>query len=30
VPQLLRLLPAQAKDREGWAKDIQVAFEPSA
>lgn len=25
--QLLRLLPAQAKDREGWAKDIQVAFE---
>ncbi|MFZ5937689.1 hypothetical protein BGP84_16180 [Pseudomonas putida] len=24
---LLRLLPAQAKDREGWAKDIQVAFE---
>ncbi|WP_060484805.1 DUF1615 domain-containing protein [Pseudomonas sp. NBRC 111123] len=25
--QLLRLLPAQAKDREGWAKDIQLAFE---
>ncbi|AXM95195.1 DUF1615 domain-containing protein [Pseudomonas plecoglossicida] len=25
--QLLRLLPAQAKDREGWAKDIQQAFE---
>ncbi|WP_313202833.1 DUF1615 domain-containing protein [Pseudomonas sp.] len=25
--QLMRLLPAQAKDREGWAKDIQVAFE---
>ncbi|WP_449433742.1 DUF1615 domain-containing protein [Pseudomonas putida] len=25
--QLLRLLPAQAKDREGWARDIQTAFE---
>ncbi|WP_370526736.1 DUF1615 domain-containing protein [Pantoea sp. Tr-811] len=25
--QLLRLLPAQAKDREGWATDIQTAFE---
>ncbi|HYQ52704.1 MAG: DUF1615 domain-containing protein [Pseudomonas sp.] len=25
--QLMRLLPPQAKDREGWAKDIQVAFE---
>ncbi|WP_372339997.1 DUF1615 domain-containing protein [Pseudomonas sp. Leaf58] len=25
--QLLRLLPAQVKDREGWAQDIQVAFE---
>jgi len=25
--QLLRLLPSQAKDREGWAKDIQQAFE---
>ncbi|WP_348635985.1 DUF1615 domain-containing protein [Pseudomonas sp. BP8] len=25
--QLLRLLPAQAKDRQGWAEDIQVAFE---
>jgi len=25
--QLLRLLPAQAKDREGWAKDILQAFE---
>ncbi|MFG0323951.1 DUF1615 domain-containing protein [Pseudomonas sp. zjy_15] len=25
--QLLRLLPAQVKDREGWAKDIQTAFE---
>lgn len=25
--QLLRLLPAQAKDRDGWARDIQVAFE---
>lgn len=25
--QLLRLLPAQAKDREGWARDIQQAFE---
>lgn len=25
--QLLRLLPAQVKDREGWAKDIQAAFE---
>jgi len=25
--QLMRLLPAQAKDREGWAKDIQQAFE---
>jgi len=25
--QLMRLLPAQAKDREGWASDIQVAFE---
>ncbi|WP_286762141.1 DUF1615 family protein, partial [Pseudomonas sp. UBA2047] len=25
--QLLRLLPTQARDREGWAKDIQVAFE---
>ncbi|MFJ4156964.1 DUF1615 domain-containing protein [Pseudomonas sp. NPDC089752] len=25
--QLMRLLPAQAKDRAGWAKDIQVAFE---
>ncbi|MFJ4064714.1 DUF1615 domain-containing protein [Pseudomonas sp. NPDC089996] len=25
--QLMRLLPAQARDREGWAKDIQVAFE---
>ncbi|WP_178108321.1 DUF1615 domain-containing protein [Pseudomonas sp. URMO17WK12:I11] len=25
--QLLRLLPAHVKDREGWAKDIQVAFE---
>ncbi|CAM4105596.1 hypothetical protein CCOS865_03980 [Pseudomonas reidholzensis] len=24
--QLLRLLPAQAKDRQGWAEDIQVAF----
>ncbi|MDZ3991004.1 hypothetical protein PspTeo4_05896 [Pseudomonas sp. Teo4] len=23
----MRLLPAQAKDRQGWAKDIQVAFE---
>ncbi|WP_288440749.1 DUF1615 domain-containing protein [uncultured Pseudomonas sp.] len=25
--QLMRLLPAQAKDREGWAKDIQSAFQ---
>lgn len=25
--QLLRLLPAQVKDREGWANDIQAAFE---
>jgi len=25
--QLMRLLPAQAKNREGWAKDIQLAFE---
>lgn len=25
--QLLRLLPAQARDREGWARDIQQAFE---
>ncbi|MGE7993462.1 DUF1615 domain-containing protein [Pseudomonas sp. NPDC089554] len=25
--QLLRLLPTTVKDREGWAKDIQVAFE---
>ncbi|WP_177429945.1 DUF1615 domain-containing protein [Pseudomonas sp. SWI6] len=25
--QLMRLLPAQAKDRQGWAQDIQVAFE---
>jgi len=25
--QLMRLLPAQAKDRAGWAKDIQQAFE---
>ncbi|MFI8558712.1 DUF1615 domain-containing protein [Pseudomonas putida] len=24
--QLMRLLPAQAKDRAGWARDIQVAF----
>ncbi|WDY56195.1 DUF1615 domain-containing protein [Pseudomonas sp. PSKL.D1] len=25
--QLVHLLPAQAKDREGWARDIQQAFE---
>lgn len=25
--QLMRLLPAQAKDRQGWAEDIQVAFQ---
>ncbi|WP_157966892.1 DUF1615 domain-containing protein [Pseudomonas sichuanensis] len=25
--QLLRLLPAQVKDRQGWAEDIQVAFQ---
>ncbi|WP_409567133.1 DUF1615 domain-containing protein [Pseudomonas sp.] len=24
--QLLRLLPAQVKDRQGWAEDIQTAF----
>ncbi|WP_347815259.1 DUF1615 domain-containing protein [Pseudomonas sp. GD04091] len=25
--QLMRLLPAQVKDRQGWATDIQVAFQ---
>ncbi|MBI6955716.1 DUF1615 domain-containing protein [Pseudomonas sp. CCOS 191] len=25
--QLMRLLPAQVKDRQGWAEDIQVAFQ---
>ncbi|WP_145964610.1 DUF1615 domain-containing protein [Pseudomonas oryziphila] len=28
--QLLRLMPAQVKDRQGWAEDIQVAFQAQA